>query len=81
MSSACATHGGVDLSTHEHSLVLVQLAELAEVREVVPDGFKLVPGNVAVAVRVKVLENGLWRGGINKSKFVMQMLSTFIELE
>lgn len=53
--------GGVDLATHEHSLVLVQLAELAEVREVVPDGFKLVPGNVAVAIRVKVLENGLER--------------------
>lgn len=72
---------GVDLSTRERSLVLVQLAELAEVREVVPDGFKLVPGNVAVAIRVKVLENGLWRGGINKSTFVMQMVSTFIELE
>lgn len=41
----------------ECSLVLVQLAKLAEIREVVPDGFKLVPGNVAVAVRVKVLEN------------------------
>lgn len=61
VSSSCATYGGggVDLSTHEHALVLVQLAELAEVREVVPDGFKLVPGNMAVAIRVKVLENRL----------------------
>lgn len=38
-------------------LVLVQLTKLAEVREVVPDGFELVPGNMAVAVRVEVLEN------------------------
>lgn len=39
------------------SLVLVQLSELAEVREVVPDGFKLVSGDVAVAIRVKVCED------------------------
>lgn len=71
----------VDLSTHECSLVLVQLAELAEVREVVPDGFELVPGNVAVAIRVKVLENRLRRVGINKSKFMLQMVCTFVELE
>lgn len=41
------------------SLVLVQFSELAEVREVVPDGFEFIPGDVAVAVRVEVLEDGL----------------------
>ena len=42
-----------------YSLVLVQLSKLAEVGEVVPDGFKLLLGDVAVAVGVKVLEHGL----------------------
>lgn len=38
-------------------LIFVQFSKLAEVREVVPDGLKLVPGDVAIAVRVKVLED------------------------
>ena len=42
-----------------YSLVLVQLSELAEVGKVVPDGLKLLLGDVAVAVGVKVLEHGL----------------------
>lgn len=44
----------------ECSLVLVQLSKLAEVREVVPDCFKLISGDVAVSVCVEVLENRLW---------------------
>ena len=45
-----------------YSLVLVQLSKLAEVGEVVPDGFKLLLGDVAVSVRVEVLEHGLLNG-------------------
>lgn len=41
------------------SLILVQLSKLAEVGEVVPDCFKFIPGDVAIAVAVKVLEDGL----------------------
>lgn len=41
------------------SLVLVQFSELAQVREVVPDGLKLLPGDVAITVRVEVLEDRL----------------------
>lgn len=43
----------------KRSLVLVQLSKLAEVREVVPDRFKFLPGDVAVAIRVEVLEDRL----------------------
>lgn len=41
------------------SLVLVQLSKLAEVWEVVSDGLKLIPGDVAITVCVEVLENRL----------------------
>lgn len=39
------------------SLVFIQFSKLAEVREVVPDRLEFVPGDVAVAVCVEVLEN------------------------
>lgn len=38
------------------SLVFIQFSKLAEVREVVPDRLEFVPGDVAVAVCVEVLE-------------------------
>lgn len=60
--------GGAISSSHERSLVLVQLAKLAKVREVVPDGFELVLGDVAIAVRVKVFKNRLQTGGIKEKK-------------
>lgn len=59
-NSVYTTHTGraeAIMPSPECLLVLVQLSELAEIREVVPDGFELVPGDVAIAVRVKVLEN------------------------
>lgn len=40
-----------------NSLVFVQFSKLAEVREVVPDGLKFIPGDVAVTVCVEVLED------------------------
>lgn len=40
-------------------LVLVQFSKLAEVREVVPNCFKFIPGDVAIAVCVEVLEDRL----------------------
>lgn len=89
ISALCLRHAqglGWGNSVKPHSLVLVQLAELAEVREVVPDGFELVPGDVAVAVRVEVLKNRLQTGGIKKRgekgnlMFDLQLSYRFVSL-
>lgn len=40
-------------------LVLVQIIELAEVREIASDDLKLFLGNVAIAISVEILEHRL----------------------